>query len=117
MKSISQFDEIYLYKPFVDMRCQINGLSAIVEGAMQLSPDANRLFVFTNKRKKILKLLYWNGSGFALWMTRLEKDVFKWPRASAAIFPLNSRELGLLLDGIDISKQKPLEQLSYSTFS
>lgn len=117
MRSLASFTEIYLYRPFVDMRRQINGLVAIVEGEMSVKPEKTKLFVFTHQRKRILKLLYWNGSGFALWMTRLEKQTFKWPKVDENTCELTCRELELLLDGLDISKVKPLQQLAYSSFA
>ena len=99
------------------MRKQINGLAMIVESEMKLSIKAKILFVFTHKKKKILKLLYWNKTGFALWMTKLEKQTFKWPKSDQENIELSAAELELLLQGIDISKQKPHQELSYSTFS
>lgn len=117
MKGLNAFDEIYLYPPFVDMRKQINGLVSIVELEMSLKPNESRLFVFTHRKRKILKLLYWNGSGFALWMTKLEKQYFRWPKSGDPSFRLGERELQMLLDGLDITKAKPHEKLDYSLFS
>ena len=117
LKTLESFDAIYIYRPFVDMRKQINGLAMIVESEMKLSIKAKILFVFTHKKKKILKLLYWNKTGFALWMTKLEKQTFKWPKSDQENIELSAAELELLLQGIDISKQKPHQELSYSTFS
>ena len=99
------------------MRKQINGLAMIVESEMKLSIKAKTLFVFTHKKKKILKILYWNKTGFALWMTKLEKQTFKWPKSDQENIELSAAELNLLLQGIDISKQKPHQELTYSTFS
>ena len=117
MKALEKFHEIYLFRPFTDMRKQISGLAAIVEADMRLSPAHLRLFVFTHRRRRILKLLYWNGSGFALWMTKLEKQCFRWPKEGDDVCHLSIRELELLLDGLDITKAKPHQQLNYSTFS
>ena len=117
MRALDTFPEIYLYRPFVDMRKQINGLAAIVELEIRLKPDETRLFAFTHHKRRILKLLYWNGSGFALWMTKLEEQSFRWPRDGESIYSLDHRELQLLLDGLDITKVKPHQKLEYSTFS
>lgn len=69
--------DIYLHREPVDFRKAINGLSLIVSEAMALSPFDRALFVFCNKRRTQLKVLYWDETGFALWQKRLEKDTFK----------------------------------------
>ena len=74
------FTRIYLYRDRVDFRKSINGLSVIVEQEMELDLFGRNLFLFCDKRKKKLKVLYWDETGFALWYKRLEKDRFIWPR-------------------------------------
>jgi transposase len=64
-------ESIYLHREPVDFRKSINGLSVIVEQQMQLSPFSNALFVFCNKKRDKLKVLYWDNTGFALWYKRL----------------------------------------------
>ncbi|MFK7826307.1 MAG: IS66 family insertion sequence element accessory protein TnpB [Oligoflexales bacterium] len=117
MRSLDSFSQIYLYRPFCDMRKGINGLVSIVESEMHLKPTEAKLFAFTHKKRKLIKLLYWNGSGFALWMTKLEKQSFKWPKVGEDVAELESRELNLLLQGCDIMKNRPHQKLNYSTFS
>lgn len=72
--------DVYLHREPVDFRKAINGLSAIVQDEMALSPFSRALFVFCNKKRNQLKVLYWDETGFALWQKRLERDKFKWPR-------------------------------------
>lgn len=116
MRSIETFDNIYLCREFIDMRQGINGLTSYVEAHMQLSPFQNGLFVFTNKSRNRLKMLYWDKSGFALWLKRLEKERFKWPRNRIKdSVVINRHDLSLLLDGIDLDKIKPHQKLSYSS--
>ena len=79
MKLVAEEALIYLHPALVDFRKSINGLAAIVEQHMQLSPFADAVFIFCNKRKDKLKLLYWDKTGFALWYKRLDKAKFKWP--------------------------------------
>ena len=64
---------IYLYRDVVDFRKSINGLIVVVEQQMQLSPFQDALFVFCNKKRDKVKILYWDRTGFALWYKRLEK--------------------------------------------
>lgn len=80
MKSTSEeLSTIYLNRDVVDFRKSINGLSVVVEQTMQLSPYDLALFVFCNKQRDKLKVLYWDQTGSCLWYKRLEADKFKWP--------------------------------------
>ncbi|MBP9706548.1 MAG: IS66 family insertion sequence element accessory protein TnpB [Oligoflexales bacterium] len=116
MKSISEFSQIFLCKDFVDMRLGINGLSLLVEQQLHLSPFNSQLFVFTNKACNRIKILYWDKSGFALWLKRLEKSRFKWlSQSDESAIKIDSIQLQLLLDGIDLSKLKPHKNLFYKT--
>lgn len=77
MKMFINVPEVFLYRDFVDFRKSINGLSVIIEQQMQLSPLGGSVFVFCNKERDKLKVLYWDKTGFAMWYKRLEKDKFK----------------------------------------
>ncbi|NDP40931.1 MAG: IS66 family insertion sequence element accessory protein TnpB [Rhodoferax sp.] len=72
-------DQVYLCREPIDFRKAINGLSALVEQELGLSPFASALYVFTNRRHTQLKALYWHRNGFCLWQKRLEADKFAWP--------------------------------------
>ncbi len=100
---------VYLHCAPVDFRKSINGLSIIVENDMNLSALSGTLFVFCNKKRDKLKLLYWDKTGFALWYKRLEKDKYKWPRKyNENPIELTEEQLHWLLEGIDITKHTPL---------
>ena len=106
--------EIYLCREFVDMRKSINGLSMLVESALSQDPFSGQLFVFCNKKRDKLKMLYWERNGYVLWYKRLEKDRFKWPKQlTDAIITLNGQQINWLLDGIDISQLNPHQSLPY----
>ena len=118
MKSVADFSDVYLHRDPVDFRKSINGLSIIVEQQMQLSPFDNAIFVFANKRKDKLKVLYWDNSGFCLWYKRLEKDKFKWPKKHAhETIELNHEQMDWLLRGFDISEIKPHESLQFNSLA
>lgn len=107
---------VYLHRDPVDFRKSINGLSIIVESDMALSVLSGALFVFCNKKRDKLKLLYWDKTGFALWYKRLEQEKFKWPRKmSETIIQLDETQLHWLLDGYDITKMQPHAALDYQT--
>jgi len=85
-----------------DMRKQINGLAMIVEQQMSLSPFEPALFLFCNGGRRIMKALYWDRNGFCLWMKRLEKHRFPWPKdARETRRQIDEQQLRLLLGGID----------------
>ena len=107
---------VYLCRELVDMRKSINGLSILVEEALGLNPFGPELFVFCNRKRDKLKILYWERSGFVLWYKRLEKQRFPWPdEGPEAVVTMTGRELNWLLDGIDLFRVRPHESLSYAS--
>ena len=107
---------VYLCRDIVDMRKSINGLSTLVEQELGLSPFAPQLFVFCNRKRDKIKVLYWERSGFVLWYKRLEKDRFPWPRRDQeGVLQMTGRELNWLLDGLDLFRIRPHEALSYES--
>ena len=89
-------DQILVYLEPVDMRKSIDGLAAIVELELELSPFSPALFVFCNRGRDKVKLLYWERNGFVLWYKRLEKQRFRWP---SQLSNLTSEQLSWLLAG------------------
>jgi len=94
---------IYLAVEPVDMRKQFNGLWAAAQSQLQEDPFEGGLFVFTNKRRNLVKMLYWDGSGVWVFAKRLEKGRFSWPmgsdRRKLVIAP---EALSMLMGGIDL---------------
>lgn len=116
MRVFEDAPRVYLHREPVDFRKSINGLAVIVEAAMNLSPFSGALFVFCNKKRDKLKLLYWDKSGFALWYKRLEQEKFKWPRRlSEPVIILSEDQLHWLLQGYDITRMQPHATLQYQT--
>ena len=70
---------IYLAVGSTDMRKAINGLSILVEDELALDPLSGHLFAFCNRKRNMVKILYWDRNGFCLWHKRLEKHHFTWP--------------------------------------
>lgn len=106
---------VFLAPGSTDMRKAISGLSIMVEGVLELDPFSGHLFVFCNRGKTIVKVLYWDRNGFCLWQKRLEKHRFKWPQSSDEVMEIGSRELSFLLEGLDIRSIKAHEALHYSS--
>jgi len=107
---------VYLCREAVDMRKSINGLSVLVEQELALDPFEPTLFVFCNRKRDKVKVLYWERAGFVLWYKRLEKQRFAWLRPGGeTVASLTGRELNWLLDGIDVFAMKPHDALSFET--
>ena len=71
--------EVYLCRDIVDMRKSINGLSILVEQTLGLDPFAAQLFVFCNRKRDKVKILYWERSGGGLGYKRREKHRWACP--------------------------------------
>src|ERR1700720_4509638 len=84
---------VYVCTSPCDMRRSFDGLHALVTGAMQLDAFGGHLFVFANRRKDRVKILYWDRDGFAVWAKRVEEGSYE----------ITAQELGALLSGIDLS--------------
>ena len=105
---------VYLHREPVDFRKAINGLSVIVQDTMSLSPFEKALFVFCNRKRTQLKVLYWDETDFALWQKRLERDKFKWPRHwDSDPVVIDHEQWQWLLRGFDITQLKPHKALFY----
>ena len=91
-----------------DLRKSIDGLAAVVSQVFELDPFSPSLFVFCNKDRDKLKILYWEHNGFWLFYRRLERGRFRWPPASAGQAPLavSHRQLRWLLDGLSIEQRQ-----------
>ena len=106
---------IYLHRQPVDFRKAINGLSVIVSEAMGLSPFDPAIFVFCNKRRTQLKVLYWDKAGFALWQKRLEQEKFKWPRTlTQDTLKIEVEQWEWLLRGLDYTQLTSHSALSFN---
>ena len=94
---------VFLCTRPADMRKSFDGLSALVAGSLQLDPLSGHLFVFLNKRRDRIKILYWDRDGLAVWAKRLERGTYRLPDASAGRVEMTTAELAALLAGIDLN--------------
>lgn len=106
---------VYLVTGYTDMRKAINGLSVMVQAELEMDPFSGHLFVFCNRSKTIIKILYWHINGFCLWQKKLEKQSFKWPKSENEVMALEPRQLSWLMDGLDLVLVKGHKSLNYST--
>lgn len=94
--------KIYVRPGATDLRKQQASLAVVVQNLMEGDPFSGSLYLFCNRKRNLLKALYWDGNGFALWQKRLEKDTFPWPKNVEQALEINERQLKLLLEGLDV---------------
>ncbi len=109
--------QVYVANFCVDMRKSIDGLSLLVLDYFDKNPADGYYFVFINKARDKIKILYFDKNGFCLWYKRLEKGKFKPPKFDGKIYSLDDAQLRWLLDGLDIKKLRKTTRFSYSEFS
>jgi transposase len=99
---------VYLATSPCDMRRSFDGLHALVNAVLQLDAFAGHLFVFANRRRDRIKILYWDRDGFAVWAKRLEEGTYAMPFSDSGEQrrEVTAQELGALLSGIDLSQAK-----------
>jgi transposase len=71
--------QVFLARQPTDMRKSFPGLVALTEAVLRKDPTSGHLFVFVNRRRHLLKILHWDGSGFWIWFRRLERGTFQLP--------------------------------------
>lgn len=99
-------DKVYLACGSTDMRKSIDGLAVLVKEGFSLDPFSSSVFVFCNKNRDRLKILYWEHNGFWLYYRRLERGKFQWPdKKEGSSVSISRRELGWLLDGLSLEQK------------
>lgn len=103
MLSITPGTRIFFAAGATDMRKGFDGLQGIVSGALEQDPLCGHLFLFINRRRDKLKILYWDGDGLAIWYRRLEQGTFQLPQVAddQKSAEIRGDELTMLLRGID----------------
>jgi transposase len=99
-------ETVYLACGSTDLRKSIDGLAALVSQVFRLDPFAPCLFVFCNRKRDKLKILYWDLNGFWLLYRRLEQGRFQWPTAAGSTVTIDRRQLQWLLDGLSLEQRQ-----------
>lgn len=95
---------VYVCLTACDMRRSFDGLHALVRDHLKLDAFAGHLYVFANKRRDRVKLIYWDRDGFAIWAKRLEEGTYALPSgAPEEPCEITAAELGAVLSGLDLS--------------
>ncbi len=106
--------QVYLVTGFTDMRKSINGLSIIVSDTLSLDPLSQAWFVFCNKQRDKLKILFWDTNGFWLYYRRLEQGRFQWPQydETPCAMHIEERQLQWLLSGLPVTNSTKHHRLT-----
>jgi transposase len=104
MIAIAPHQPIFLYSAATDLRKSFCGLSGIVRSQFHREPTDGSLFLFINRKRDRLKILYWDRDGLALWYKRLERGSFEaLPAAEGQVsLTLDATQLAMLLGGVSI---------------
>jgi transposase len=115
---------VFLHAPPTDLRKGFDALSGLVTTAFSQDPTSGHLFLFVNRRRDRLKILYWDRDGLAIWYKRLETGSFQLPviNRDAVSIEMSSTQLALILSGIDLRSarqrkryQRPIQEAHKST--
>jgi transposase len=97
--------KVYVALEACDMRKSFNTLAELVRNHLQLDPLSGAAFLFTNKSRRLIKILYFDGTGYWVVAKRLEKGTFNWPadiQGDRRKLVLKPTALAMLTDGIDL---------------
>ena len=108
--------KIFLNNKPTDMRKSIDGLSGMVFEELKQKPDSENLYIFFNKAKDKIKILYWDRNGFILHYKKLEKGKFKIVNLDADIIEITEKQLTWLLAGLDFNLMRDFSELDYSNY-
>jgi transposase len=104
MISLTHAVRVFLHTLPTDLRKGFDALSGLVTTAFSQDPTSGHLFLFVNRRRDRLKILYWDRDGLAIWYKRLETGSFQLPVIShdAMSVEMSPTQLALILSGIDL---------------
>jgi transposase len=92
---------IWFYPKAIDFRKQVDGLVMFVADHLCMNPASGQLFIFRNRSKNKIKMLWWDRNGFWLFYKRLEKGAFQFPSSEDQALELTRDQLGWLLSGLN----------------
>jgi transposase len=102
MLNFSAATRVFAATQPVDLRGGFNRLFALTQSVLQQDPLSGHWFVFTNRQRNRLKILFWDGSGLWVCAKRLEQGRFSWPAHAASCASLRGEELIALLSGLEV---------------
>ena len=108
MLTVNRSERYFFYHGATDMRNGFDGLSGLVRNKFLQDPLAGDIFIFLNKPRNRIKLLQWQGDGFAIYYKRLEKGTYEIPSTTALqkSIKITSQQLLLIMEGISLKSIK-----------
>ena len=103
MLGLGAATRIYVATGATDMRLGFDGLYALVVGQLQQDPRTGHLFLFANKRRDRMRILFFDGSSLWVCARRMEQGRLRWPSSEEGRMQLSREEFALLIGGIDLS--------------
>jgi transposase len=97
---------VFVAVPPADLRKGYDGLARLARDVIAQDPLSGHLFVFANRRRDRIKILYWDRDGYAVWMKRLEQGTFRWPASGSGHVEWAGAELAAVLGGIDLKETR-----------
>ena len=104
--------KVWLCTTPTDMRRSFDGLSAMAKHQLQEDPLSGQLFVFINRRKTLIKVLYFDRTGYCIWSKRLVQGQFNFKPDSTGKVLLDWMQLKLLLEGIELKNSRQYKRFS-----
>ena len=102
MLNLSAATRVFVALQPVDLRGSFNRLAALVQTQLAQDPLSGHLFVFANRPRNRLKILFWDGTGLWVCAKRLEQGRFTWPRGEGVSVTWRGERLSALLSGLEV---------------
>ena len=123
MLGLGAATRVFVATGATDMRLSFDGLYALVVGQLKENPQSGHLFLFANKRRYRMKILFFDGSSLWVCSRRMEQGRLHWPSSEEGRLQLSREEFALLIGGIDLSattkrkwyRRSPAEESYLST--
>ena len=109
--------EVFICTNPTDMRKSFDSLASLTREVLNQNPLSGHLFVFFNRRRNLVKTLYWDKHGYCIFIKRLEKGTFHlydWNNTSHSSYVTDPKELSLILDGVDLSGAKRRQRFEFN---
>jgi transposase len=106
MMGLSPATRVFVALAPIDLRGSFNRLAGLVKQTLQADPLSGHLFVFTNRGRDRLKVLFWDGSGLWVCAKRLEKGRFAWPVGEGASCSLRPEQWTNLVQGLEVVSRR-----------
>ena len=106
---------IFLCTRPTDMRKGFDGLTGLVQECFDQDPLTGHLFLFINRRRDRIKILYFDRDGLAIWYKRLEAGSFEMPRTDERDgIELQQAQLAMILSGIDMKSARQRKRFRHA---